>query len=283
MTTDAPMRVRRGSVHPDYLAVQIETLQIKDKEEELSSSSSSALSRGVFHAKDEPSLHALPKKLYQNPQELTAIKVSNCPLRYLGTKVPKDGEEALRIERSLSISPLYNLREVIVVNAKLQSLPVGFGSMPFLTVINVARNVISTLPPDIADGPKIHTIDVSCNLLNSELPEGILDSRSLKVLKLENNDLRAKHFPEQDDLKGARLQLRTLSVDEAVMKGLPKGVKPYPVKSARHFEVLLEKNHVPTLKRQQQSSSFQMIPPKGDEARDVIFSPHALVGYRWEA
>ncbi len=206
-----------------------------------------------YKAADDFQLHRLPKDVTTNPEAVVSIKVNNCGVIYIGSREKDKGDPNLDVR--LVMWPYRNLTTLRVVDCKLQVLPSGLGSITGLKTINVAGNFLHVLPGDVFGGPQLKEFSASNNLLNGDLPRGLLDSRSLQTLCLDNNDLEAKHFPQADDgVEALALQLKNLTLDESTVVS---GRSPLPLKGKLH--VLPASEHTSTFARQQRDSRFALV------------------------
>lgn len=277
-------KVRRDSVHPDYLSVQLQYFQSPGEASEVDSLVKGPLDSGKYRASNDPQLHCIARQIYSEDiaRRVRKIEINNCPIRYLGCRETED-EQVLK---TYTISPLYNLTHLVVTECKLSFLPYGLGDLGALKVINVAKNFLHSLPEDVAEGVSLEELDVSCNLLDTKLPRSLLESSSLKILKLDDNELRPEHFPTPKELDEALLALQELKIDETIMKARGN-MPPYPLMQSDEghsqgvVTFLPEKEHTPILVKQSKSSRFSLLPVKGDGA--VKFDPRISVWYQWES
>ncbi|MBS3903387.1 MAG: leucine-rich repeat domain-containing protein [Anaplasmataceae bacterium] len=215
-------------------------------------------------------LHCLPRNILEVASAIRAIRLSHCPIRYLGTLQEEEEQGALK---SLTMSPFYHLAELRVTHGKLLSLPTGCEHLPVLKVIDISYNALKELPELLGEAPALEALYASNNLLCKPLPPSLLGAKKLKVLDLHNNDLEPGHIPSPDG-ELPLLALKTLILDaQVVQHGLP----PFPLrkggilKKPGNMIVHPTTEHKSTFTRQSQTSSFDLVPPRYN--RVIRFDP----------
>ncbi|MCH9630711.1 MAG: hypothetical protein S4CHLAM37_07150 [Chlamydiia bacterium] len=274
---------RRGALTEEMLAVQLRSLSLGDTSqaaaEEHAVETNLRLRRGKLVAHNDPHVQRIPDGLYRGrPGAVRKIRITNCALRFIQGENPN-------IDAPLTLSFFYNLKVLDVSRNKLTVLTADIGNLPLLKILNISGNVITHLPDSIGDCRTLVELRADNNLLSGSLPDSLHELRHLKVLHIDNNDLTPGDIP---DGAGSQLALKNLRVDEAVVSS---GVPPFPLKEVSGFRSLISSNgtmtvlptsdRIPTARRRQQNSSFDMVPAKLGKST-VRFAPDVTIKYEWE-
>jgi Leucine-rich repeat (LRR) protein len=118
-----------------------------------------------------------------------------------------------------SLEKLKNLTLLNLSKNQLETIPDYIGLFPALKSLYISRNKLSTLPSSLQNLEHLEEIDLSYNKKVTAIPDFFIEMKALKRLDLTNNGL--KHFPENLDKLS---QVRLLNLNSNKLTTLPESI-----------------------------------------------------------